>query len=108
MIFLDALVNVMVVEGREHGKYSPNGVVFFSKMILVFSLCKHIVVLNLRGVETLDTTRSINMQYECIKSSFITMIIVLLMVVDVLASEQCKQILDYANLGHKIHLNHHI
>ena len=108
LIVLYALIDFMVVENREHGKASLNGLEIFSKMIILFFICKHIVVLNLRGVETLDTPRSINMQFECIKSNFITTISVLLVVVDVLDLEQCKQILDYANIGHKTHLNHHI
>ena len=85
MIFLDTLVDVMVVENREHVKASPNGLDIFKKTILIFSLCKNIFVLNLRGVETIDTPRSINMQFECIKSNYITTLSVLLVVVDVLA-----------------------
>ena len=108
LIFLVASVDVLVVGNKEHGKDSSNGLDIFKKMLLLFPICENIFVLNLRGVETLDTVRSINMQYEFTKSNFITMISVLLMVVDVLALEKCKQILDYANLGHKTHLNHHI
>ena len=59
-------------------------------------------------METKNTTRSINMQFECIKSNVISTISVILVVFDVLYLEQCNQILDDANLGHKTHLNHHI
>ena len=98
----------MVVENREHGKASLNGLDIFSKMLLLFSLCKNIFALNLRSVDIENTARSISMQSKCIKSNFISMISVLLVVVYVLDLEQCKQILDYANLGHKTHLELHI
>ena len=52
--------------------------------------------------------RLMNMQYEWIKSNFISTTSVLLVVVDVLALEQCKQILEHVNLGCKTHLKHHI
>ena len=96
-IFFDTLVDVMVVQNTKHVKASLNRLDIFFKMLLPFYLCKHIVVLNIRGVEIENTNRSINMQSECIKSNFISMMSFLLMVVDVLALEQCNKILDYAN-----------